>query len=396
VLGQETLRLVWAEMRDIVLPSEVSRAPGKAGAPGQGSLSADEWRTFCTVNLVITLGWAWGSLPSDRRERKLLDNFMNLVTVVKLATARSVTSRSLWEIQTNMHQYLKQLLVLFPGTSVSPYQHMCLGHLATVFETLGPAPAIWCFVFERANFILQRIKTNSRIDDLSATLLNRFCTRQNLRALFSRLALPQMLRGIIPTFVKTFESDIRGTLNSILSESLNPEANENVEGDEDDTRRVHKLYTLTQEVFDALRTRLDQPSRRAIPLKVMELRGARYKPMAAAQHDSIVVFRRNDDADWQAGCIRELFKQEGALAGDSDQWTTWLIVDVYKPLTSQHEERDPYRNFPIAGGRLFYSEFLPKPVALVAEEIICHAALMRRILPTTDVECVHVLPLDKV
>ncbi|KAH9928118.1 uncharacterized protein B0H18DRAFT_875082, partial [Fomitopsis serialis] len=398
VLGQHTLRLIWAEMQDITLPSEVSRAPSKAGAPGSGTLSADEWRTFCTINLVVTLGWAWGTLPSGRREYALFRNFMDLVTAVKLATARSVTEQSLWEMQTAMHRYLTKLLELFPGTTISPYQHMCLGHLPMVLKTLGPAHAIWCFVFERANFIMQRIKTNSRIEDLSVTLLNRFCTRQNLRALFSRLTLPQALHKIIPTYLKTFESDTRGTLNDVLSFDSKTDATLD-SGEDEDADKKTRPHALTQDVIEALHTRVGQASRRAISLKSVEYLGARYRPHATSRNDSIVVFRIGGDTEWRAGRIREILAQEAVGTETTTgprEWRTWIIVEEYRSLDPHHREFDPYRDFPMAGGRLFYSAFMPKLLALTVRDIVCHAATINRVLPGPGDRCVHILPLDKV
>lgn len=163
ILGEGRLQLIWREMQEIMLPSEISPAPSRIGSPGQGTISADEWRTFCTINLVVTLVYLWGPLPDDTRESQILRNFMDLITAVEIASSRSITLKDTWELQKRMHSYLQGILELFPGTTIGPYQHMCLGHLPQVLLNLGPAHAIWCYAFERANFVLQRIKTNSRI-----------------------------------------------------------------------------------------------------------------------------------------------------------------------------------------------------------------------------------------
>ena len=146
-----------------MLPSELSPAPARIGSPGQGTISADEWRTFCTVNLVVTLVYLWGSLPEATRESRILHNFMDLIAAIEIASSRSITHGDTWEVQRRMYTYLQGILELFPGTTIGPYQHMCLGHLSQVLLNLGPAHGIWCFAFERANFVLQKIKTNNRI-----------------------------------------------------------------------------------------------------------------------------------------------------------------------------------------------------------------------------------------
>lgn len=161
ILGTHMLSLIWRDMAETVLPSEVSAAPRNIGVSGL-TPGANDWRTFCTINLPITLIYWWGTKPNGSREFALLENFMDLVTAVKLATYRTVTAERLAQYREHMLRYLETLLILFPGTTLSPYQHMSL-HLPEVLERLGPAQAIWCFAFERANFILQQINTNNKI-----------------------------------------------------------------------------------------------------------------------------------------------------------------------------------------------------------------------------------------
>ncbi|KZS99457.1 uncharacterized protein LAESUDRAFT_667967 [Laetiporus sulphureus 93-53] len=48
------------------------------------------------------------------------------------------------------------------GTTIRANQHLLL-HLPDILRNLGPAPSIWCFGFERANYILQRTNTNNRM-----------------------------------------------------------------------------------------------------------------------------------------------------------------------------------------------------------------------------------------
>lgn len=396
-------------MQEIMLPSEVSPAPSRIGAPGQGTISADEWRTFCTINLVVTLVNLWGPLPENTRESQLLRNFMDLITAVEIASSRSITRENTWELQKRMHAYLQGILELFPGTTIGPYQHMCLGHLPQVLLDLGPAHAIWCYAFERANFVLQRIKTNSRIgkqifpmlhqhtrsyptaDDLSVTLLRRFCCRQNLRALCYQL--PARLQRFMQSFRQVFEwNHARGTLFSDL-QSVDDELRDILDpGHAADNLHPGKPYHLSFDVYEALRARDTTAGRSVVSIRTLDHEGVRYRPHSTGPRDSYVVFRGSNGAEWRAGQIRELFAQERATTGIE---RTWIVVDEYIPLSTEDQALDPYRKFAIAGGRLFYAEFMPKPLILVLEEIVCHSTMMKRQLPVTSKECVHILPLDK-
>ena len=61
VLGRLTLAEVWIDMSKTTLLSWIGRAPPKLGDGRHGKLSADQWQTACTVNLIVTLVCLWGS-----------------------------------------------------------------------------------------------------------------------------------------------------------------------------------------------------------------------------------------------------------------------------------------------------------------------------------------------
>ena len=56
ILGHETLREVWGDMEKTILPTWCTPAPTKIGDGDHGKISADGWRTFCSIHLVVTLG----------------------------------------------------------------------------------------------------------------------------------------------------------------------------------------------------------------------------------------------------------------------------------------------------------------------------------------------------
>jgi hypothetical protein len=84
VLGKDVLEVVWSDMKKAQLPSWISPAPHNWGTPTRGKLSADNWRVVCTIHLPITLIWLWRD--ETGRKRQLLENFMDLVTAVRLAS----------------------------------------------------------------------------------------------------------------------------------------------------------------------------------------------------------------------------------------------------------------------------------------------------------------------
>lgn len=160
VLGTQTTAEMREDMHDLQLPSWVSKAPSHPGESKWGKLHADQWRSLCTINLPVTLIRLWGSKPEESRERRMLTNFMHLVTALKLASMRIMTEKRIAQYEHEMRQYLVTLLELFPGTEISPYQHMAL-HLGHQLRKFGPTHAVRCFAFERYNFLMQKIPTNT-------------------------------------------------------------------------------------------------------------------------------------------------------------------------------------------------------------------------------------------
>lgn len=165
VLGRVTLAEVWVDMSKTTLPSWIGRAPPRLGDGRHGKLSADQWRTACTVNLVVTLVRLWGLKSPSDRHHQMLDNFMDLVTACKLAMMRKTTPDRIEQFQKHMRQYLKTTKELYVYTALTPNHHLSL-HLPQLFENFGPPHAWVCFVFERCLRWLKFIKTSNKFGKL--------------------------------------------------------------------------------------------------------------------------------------------------------------------------------------------------------------------------------------
>ena len=148
-------------MERTILPSWCSPAPPRIGDKGQGKISADGWRVFCTVHVIVTLGRLWGTLPSNSRENQLFRNFCNLVAATKIASGRSITAVQAEEFRDLMLKYLIGLNQLFPTYQLTPYHHISL-HMTELLSHFGPSTAWRCWVFERYNHMFQVIETNGR------------------------------------------------------------------------------------------------------------------------------------------------------------------------------------------------------------------------------------------
>lgn len=182
ILDQSVLSEVWKDMARTTLPSWVARAPHNLGSPGHGKLKADQWRTACLINLVITLGRLWGSNGASERDMALLRNYVSLVIAVRWATTRSTSEQHAEIVEKHLVYYTRSTLQIFGPRALVYNNHASL-HVPECLRAFGPTHGWWAFPFERYNGILQCFKTNTRIGEMEHTMLKAFCQGSNLRAL---------------------------------------------------------------------------------------------------------------------------------------------------------------------------------------------------------------------
>ena len=147
-------------MKRTILPSGFSPVPREVGSPSAGKLTADQWRTFCTVHLVVSLVRLWGSGSTGSRRSQILDNFLHLVAFTNLLHMRTLTPERIKSIENENLIYLEGLRKLYPSHSLVPKHHMAL-HLPEMLRDFGPVHAWRTFAFERLNQIFQNVPTNS-------------------------------------------------------------------------------------------------------------------------------------------------------------------------------------------------------------------------------------------
>ncbi|KIY61204.1 hypothetical protein CYLTODRAFT_325814, partial [Cylindrobasidium torrendii FP15055 ss-10] len=166
VLGAEILREVRLDMANIHAPAWVGRPPLHPGEKRWGKLTASQWYILCTFYLPMTLARLWGRKkdshdPDEARQYRMLSNFMDLITAVRLATARVQTRTRVQEYQQTIERYLRDLLDLYGGTRLTPYQHLAL-HFGPLIIAWGPNKSWRCWAFERYNGLIGRLLSNNK------------------------------------------------------------------------------------------------------------------------------------------------------------------------------------------------------------------------------------------
>ena len=161
VLGRSILAAAQEDATMMQLPSWVNAVPPNFGSAAQGKLSADNWRTLCTINLPVTLICLWGDRSPDSRERQMLDNFMDLVTAVEVGSMLVTSENHIQIYERHMTKYLTDLKELYKERRVAPNHHLAL-HIGDFLRLFGPVHSWRAFALERYNYLLQRINTNRR------------------------------------------------------------------------------------------------------------------------------------------------------------------------------------------------------------------------------------------
>jgi hypothetical protein len=414
VLGRLTLAEVWMDMSKTTLPSWVGRAPPRLGDGRHGKLSADQWRTACTVNLVVTLVRLWGPKSPNDRQYRMLVNFMDLVTACKLAMMRRTTPDHIELFQQHMHQYLETMKELYVYSGLTPNHHLSL-HLPKLFENFGPPHAWNCFIFERCLRWLKFIKTSNKfgrlsvspctasniadlqvatcpLGELEQTLLMRFCMSQEVRILMQSTKLPPIIKDLQRSFSKTLDGDARGTLWNDLW-AFTPEVDFSVPVK---PKGIPVPTWIHDKLIGGLLGRISPKSHLSTCLtqESLTIRGMQFSIATNSLSNSYVIFKMKsggNDKPWSAGSIQMIFHIpiEGTTHGP------FLVVKPYLALSTVDSQFDPYRKFLIAAGQLVYEECGDLSVCAL-DEVLCHFAHTPYSSPNISKRCIHVLPLDRV
>lgn len=162
VLGKDIMAHVWRDMSQCRLPSWLSPAPPNWGTAARGKLSADNWKMVGTIHLPVTLIWIWRN--EKGRKRELLDNFMDLVTAVRLSNMRVASAEQIDAYDHHISRYVSALGDLFGLKSLLPNHHGAL-HVGDNLRRFGPSQSHGASFYERHISFFHRINNNRKIGE---------------------------------------------------------------------------------------------------------------------------------------------------------------------------------------------------------------------------------------
>ena len=159
VLGKDVMAVIWEDMKRTQLPSWITSAPANWGTAKRGKLSADNWRVICTIHIPITLIWLWRE--ETGRKRDLLENFMELVSAVRIANMRVSSQEQVSAYNQHIMRYVEGIQQLFPHENLRPTHHAAL-HIGDQLQHFGPVHSHSSPFYERHISFLHRINTNNK------------------------------------------------------------------------------------------------------------------------------------------------------------------------------------------------------------------------------------------
>ena len=408
------------DMEELALPSCVPPALQAVGSACAGTLGADEWHTFCTVNLLVTLVRLWGDMPLGSNKNRMLSNFADLITAVKIATQKSLTNDEISSYHTHMSRYLEELPSLFPGVTFIPNHHLSL-HIADNLWDWGPASGTYLFGFERGNLVLRSVETNNKIgmilslqseshsvantlkDEMASTMLDRFCMMQNLRRLFESASLPFLTDEVIQAFGRAFDSDPTGEqISGVLSDIA---ASGNSDGLLQQTQNLHggKPQAIDEDILHLLYSRdgfRDQEQvsvhyePRAPFHSAIQAKGFRICPRNNSPNDSNILYRTGENSDWSAGQVTQIFTGSWIECQELKS-EVFLVVEELAELHPSELHHDIYRRFPAFKACLCRDQIAGRRV-ITLDSFLCQFARKMHRSSGLKQDLVLVFPITKV
>ena len=241
------------------------------------------------------------------------------------------------------------------------------------------------------------------IGELEKTLFERICMAQRLKG---HISLCEGMGNSLKPFFDGFEGYLDPKVKGTLFENLTS-VNMQQKVFQGEECRLEKDVLKHLEEFLVRIGKSENPrvsghvqgtatnaGAKARQYQKFSYRGAIFSPYLFSDRDSHVVIGRAGiriPSDWYAGKIKQIFTYPF-----SSPSRVYFVIQKFRELSSQEGLQDPYRRFPLVGGRLYHPELEDEIELVTSQEIIAHFAHTPHDERDFGFPCFHALPLDKV
>ena len=232
--------------------------------------------------------------------------------------------------------------------------------------------------------------------ELEKTLFERMCMMQRLK---SHVSSCERLQSRIEPFAHQLVNFLNPSVRGTLAESLTclDTRREALKGEECWLEASVMKHLEAHLIRVGKESQLVDPGQssmthaRARQYNKFSHRSAIFSPSTFSIRDSYVAVGKGVSEGWHAGKIKQIFTHSVLQPSE-----VYFVIQKFKELSPQMASRDPYRQFPLVGGRLYHPELEEELEIVTSQEIIAHFAYTPLEEEDFGFPCFHALPLDKV
>lgn len=174
--SSNVLKHIQRAVKEVVVPSWITKPPPMLGTKRAGTLKADHWRVLFSIHLPFALISLWDkdspiAAANADDMASVLDTTMQLVcaAIVMCKDALDPHSQALY--RDCLRRHILGLKENFPGF-ILPSHHLAF-HIFDSIDSFGPVRNWWAFPHENLIGRLQRIPTNHKIGKSFAPCIDR-------------------------------------------------------------------------------------------------------------------------------------------------------------------------------------------------------------------------------
>ncbi|KAJ7159115.1 hypothetical protein C8R43DRAFT_948457 [Mycena crocata] len=167
-------------IRDVSLPTWVSRPPVNLGEKKHGKLKAEDF--FILFSVIFPLVLPEIQFDEDPiRHDAMFKSFCHLVAATNILASFKTSNSAADTFLDHYYDYFASIQTLFPDVNTVPNHHYAM-HNTDILKNWGPLTSQNEFMGEHINGMLQKTKTNDHLYDMDYTMLRQMARLGRLLA----------------------------------------------------------------------------------------------------------------------------------------------------------------------------------------------------------------------
>ncbi|KAJ7136300.1 hypothetical protein C8R43DRAFT_955776 [Mycena crocata] len=353
VFDSDSMAKIHAGLANVVIPSWIDRPPVNLGEKSHGKLKADNWLVLFTIFFPLIIPELWYQPSSSAKDKKLLDNFHNLIAATNILCSYAITPAEADTYTEHYIDYLQSSRSLFPDLTTRPNHHYAM-HNAAQMKWWGPLPLLGEFMYESHNGSLQKIKTNNHMWELDLTMLRQICRRGRLLASIRDSASTAKANSVVAQVMNILSPQNSAGETAQHTDELAPaDVDHNGPGVLLDQAIYEQILgywnqfqappyiRATDLTWDLIDTDANVFPTRAVCLGHFEYKTRLYSVFNKHHGNSSISFLRPSTSRKEMGFIQAIWTM--SLQGEIH---TFIVVQPHVALSAADEARTPYLSHP--------------------------------------------------